>query len=83
MEMKCPGQSKDRWKPGDIFCAPCPHCGAELEFWKDDLDRTCAKCGKKAKNPRLDLSCAKWCKHARECLGDSEYERIMAEPTKS
>ena len=24
------------WKPEDIFTAPCPHCGAEIEFWKDE-----------------------------------------------
>jgi predicted HD phosphohydrolase len=57
------------WKPEDIFEAPCPHCGARMEFWKDDVRRRCKSCGEMVRNARLDLGCAKWCKHAKECLG--------------
>jgi hypothetical protein len=66
---QCPGQDKRFWKPEDIFEAPCPHCGARMEFWKDDVRRRCEGCGEMAPNPRLDLGCAAWCKYADKCLG--------------
>ena len=34
--MKCPGQDSRYWKPGAIFEALCPECGAGVEFFKDD-----------------------------------------------
>ena len=58
-----------RWKPEDIFWIACPHCGAEIEFWKDEPQRVCGACKGEVRNPRLDLGCAKWCTHAKECLG--------------
>jgi HD superfamily phosphodiesterase len=66
---KCPGQDKRFWKPGDVFEAPCPHCGAAVEFWKDEPRRRCRSCGKTAPNPKFDMGCAKWCKYAEACLG--------------
>jgi hypothetical protein len=65
----CPGQDMRFWKPEDIFECPCPNCGGTIEFWKDDTRRKCRGCGQFARNPRLDLGCAQWCKHAEECLG--------------
>jgi len=67
--MQCPGQDMRFWKPEDIFEAPCPHCGARMEFWKDDVRRRCKGCGEMAPNPRLALGCASWCKYADKCLG--------------
>jgi hypothetical protein len=65
----CPGQDQRYWKPEDIFDVSCPHCGSEIEFWKDEAVRTCRQCSNPVRNPRMDLGCAKWCKHAKECLG--------------
>ena len=67
--MQCPGQNPQFWKPEDIFVLKCPCCGTEIEFWKDDPTRVCDKCHSEVRNPRIDLGCAKWCKHAKECLG--------------
>ena len=67
--LRCPGQDPQNWKPDDIHQSPCIHCGRMIEFFKDDLRRKCPECGKYTVNPRNDLSCASWCKHARECLG--------------
>ena len=67
---KCPGQDMRYWLPEDIFTLKCPHCGNEIEFWKDEPFLNCRKCGKEARNPRINLGCAKWCKHAAECLGN-------------
>ncbi len=72
---RCPGQDMRFWKPEDIFTLKCPHCGNELEFWKDEPFLNCRKCGNEIKNPRIDLGCAKWCKFADQCLGrDSKNE---------
>jgi hypothetical protein len=84
---KCPGQEKRNWKSDDLFDAPCPNCGQVLEFWKTEPRRRCFGCGRSVLNPKLDLGCAKWCKHAADCLGfspaslanDSLADSIIAE----
>ena len=65
---RCPGQDRRFWTPKDIFDIFCPHCGWEVEFFKDDPVRVCPGCGRDVRNPRIDLGCAKWCKFADECL---------------
>ena len=66
---RCPGQDQRFWKPDDIFDIECPGCGTAIEFWKDEPRLKCPRCKCLVANPRLDLGCAKWCKHAAECLG--------------
>ncbi len=56
------------WKPEDIFTVACPHCYAEIEFWKDEPVRKCSRCGKEVRNPKIDQGCAEWCKHGPGCL---------------
>ena len=68
-ESRCPGQDMRYWKPEDIFTMACPHCRADIEFWKDEPVRLCAGCHKEVRNPRIDQGCAEWCKHGPECLG--------------
>lgn len=68
--MKCPGQDTRYWKPGDIFEAACPSCGALVEFFKDESTRRCKNCGQLAVNPKMDFGCAAYCKYAEECLGE-------------
>jgi hypothetical protein len=70
--MKCPGQDMRFWKPEDVFNAPCPICGRELEFWKDEPSRICPGCGKKVVNRRVELGCKKWCEYANACLAPDE-----------
>ena len=43
--MKCPGQDTQYWKAGAIFDVPCPECGRDVEFFKDDTTRKCGGCG--------------------------------------
>ena len=71
---RCPGQDQRYWKPEDIFDFPCPQCGGEVEFWKDEPVRVCPSCKREVFNPRIDLGCAKWCKSAVECLGSLPAE---------
>lgn len=69
MAKLCPGQDTRFWRPEDIFEIPCGACGAEIEFFKDDVYRRCPSCGARVENPKFNLGCAQWCEHARDCLG--------------
>jgi putative nucleotidyltransferase with HDIG domain len=75
---RCPGQDQRFWKPGDIFEARCPHCGASIEFWKDEPRATCKGCGKVVPNPKFDMGCAEWCRYAEACLGASAVAAVNA-----
>jgi hypothetical protein len=89
--MKCPGQDTRFWKPGDIFMAECPKCGAEIEFFKDDTRRRCAWCGHLFYNPKIELGCAEWCQYAEKCVPDlvrakkatQNFKELLAEMVKT
>jgi hypothetical protein len=81
-QMKCPGQDTRYWKPGDIFAAECPKCGAEIEFFKDDTRRRCAWCGHLFYNPKIALGCAEWCQYAEKCVPDLVKEKKAAQTFK-
>jgi hypothetical protein len=74
-QIKCPGQDTRHWKPGDIFTAECPKCGAEIEFFKDDTRRRCAWCGHLFYNPKIELGCAEWCQYAEKCVPELVKEK--------
>jgi len=80
--MKCPGQDTRFWKPGDIFVAECPKCGADIEFFKDDTRRRCAWCGHLFYNPKIALGCAAWCQYAEKCVPDLVKEQKAAQTFK-
>lgn len=50
---KCPRQDPNNLSADDIFEIPCPDCGHEIEFFKDEPERKCPKCGKKVPNTTL------------------------------
>ncbi|MBI4642337.1 MAG: hypothetical protein HY743_01045 [Deltaproteobacteria bacterium] len=81
-QMKCPGQDTRFWKPGDIFVAQCPKCGAEIEFFKDDARRRCAWCGHMFYNPKIALGCAEWCQYAEKCVPDLMKEKAATQTFK-
>ena len=72
--MQCPGQDNRYWGGSEVFESPCPHCGNGIEFFKDDSQRTCGKCGGKILNPKIDFGCASYCQHAEQCLGSMPPE---------
>jgi CRISPR/Cas system-associated endonuclease Cas3-HD len=76
--MKCPGQDSRYWKPGSIFEAKCPKCGAAVEFFKDDTARKCYHCGHRFINPSMDFGCASYCEFAEQCIGTLPPE-LLAE----
>lgn len=76
--MQCPGQDSRYWSGEDVFETKCPHCGHEVEFFKDDSQRRCSHCGEKLLNPKLDFGCASYCPYAEQCLGSLPPE-ILAQ----
>ncbi|ACL04033.1 metal dependent phosphohydrolase [Desulfatibacillum aliphaticivorans] len=74
----CPGQDTMFWSADDVFEIPCGNCGHEIEFFRDDARRRCPKCQHMVKNPKLNLGCALWCEHAKECLGYDPKEKLAA-----
>lgn len=73
----CPGQNTMFWKPEDIFEVPCINCGKPIEFFKNDVKRTCSNCKQTMLNPRMDFACAEWCPKAEECLGPVIYGQLL------
>jgi hypothetical protein len=75
MTTRCPGQDLRYWKPEDICYVPCPHCGGEIEFWRDEPVRACPDCAAEVRHPQLDLGCASWCRFAETCAGTEPEDR--------
>jgi endogenous inhibitor of DNA gyrase (YacG/DUF329 family) len=71
IEQRCPGQDQRYWTPEDIYDVPCPFCGTEIEFWKDEPVRHCPSCSKAVRNPKIDTGCVDWCKHGSKCARKS------------
>ena len=65
--LRCPGQDQRFWKPEEIFEANCPNCSNKVEFFKDETKLKCSKCSSLVNNPKIDLGCAQWCQHGRQC----------------
>jgi CRISPR/Cas system-associated endonuclease Cas3-HD len=74
--MQCPGQDSRFWGLDAIFDMPCPQCGQEVEFFKDEPTRTCKGCGLKIVNPKMDFGCASYCQFAEQCVGDLPPELL-------
>ncbi len=74
--MQCPGQDNRYWDGSAVFEAPCPECGAAIEFFKDDATRVCKGCGHRMMNPKMDFGCAAYCPYAKHCLGELPPELV-------
>lgn len=74
MNFKCPGsQNFSQPHPESI---KCPFCGEDTEIWTDEVQAKCHKC-KKTVFREQGQSCLDWCKYARECVGDEQYNKYM------
>lgn len=69
---ECPGVAD--LKTPTLSIKNCPQCGEEVEIFSNDLKVTCSSCGFVIYNDIT--SCVKWCKHARECVGDEMYKKL-------
>ena len=76
--MQCPGQDIRYWSGDDVFETRCPKCGHSVEFFKDDAQQKCRKCGYRMLNPKLDFGCASYCPHAEQCLGSMPPELLAS-----
>jgi len=71
----CPGAGNINGTP-ELEIKSCPACGAEVELFTNDFELACPECGFIVYNDII--SCVRWCKMARECVGDERYEQLMA-----
>ena len=69
----CPGAARFKGAP-ELEIKICPECGKEIEIFSVESHAKCA-CGFTAYNDAQ--SCIKWCKYARQCVGDEVYEEMM------
>ena len=70
----CPGAANISGTP-TLKIKRCPACGSEVELFSTDTQMDCGVCGFTVYNDIA--SCIRWCAHARECVGDELYERLM------
>lgn len=70
---KCPGADRLRGTP-TLTEKICPVCGREIEIFSVDTHIVC-ECGFVAYNDTQ--SCIRWCKYARECVGDEIYDKFV------
>ena len=53
----------------------CPTCGHEVEVFSTDTIIDCEVCGTPIYNDAV--SCVQWCRYAKSCVGEAEYDRLM------
>ena len=53
----------------------CPSCGSDVEVFSTDVSVDCENCGFTVYNDAV--SCARWCKYAKSCVGEDAYEQLM------
>ncbi len=71
---RCPGTVNLRTPT--LALKKCPRCGGEVEIFSNDISVKCSRCGFIVYN---DVeSCIRWCKYAKECVGEDTYNRLMA-----
>jgi len=66
---KCGDNNMQEWGFDAIFDVTCPQCGHVMEFFRDEITRTCTGCWEVVRNPRPDYGCNQCCSsssaHAR------------------
>jgi ribosomal protein S27E len=69
----CPGAQN--LKTPTLSIRKCPQCGVEVEVFSNDISVKCSGCGFEVYN---DIeSCIQWCRHAKECVGEEMYRKLM------
>jgi hypothetical protein len=70
----CPGAAN--LQTPTLSIKKCPQCDEEVELFSNDISVKCSNCGFIVYN-NIE-SCIQWCKHAKECVGEETYNRLMA-----
>jgi len=68
----CPGAANLRTPT--LAIKKCPQCGEEVELFSNDISVKCS-CGFVVYNDIA--SCVQWCKHAKECVGEEMYNKLV------
>lgn len=69
----CPGAKRIRAAfPDEFSCA----CGEKVEMWPDDFELRCPSCGRTVRR-EIPPACIEWCAAARECVGETLYEKYV------
>jgi len=63
---RCSGNNSEEWSFEAIFEKACPNRGMMVEFFKDEIRRTCPACRKNVFNDRKDQGCGQWCSSSSE-----------------
>ncbi len=71
---RCPGSAGISGAP-NLKEKICPDCGTVVEVFSNDAQVPCEGCGFIVYNDVL--SCLKWCKAAKECVGEEMYNQYM------
>jgi len=71
----CPGVER-LIGPGQIVIRTCPKCGGEVEFFSDETEAECPKCGKTV-HQEATSSCVSWCEYAEKCIKDLEKRGMI------
>ena len=63
---KCSGNNTQEWGFDAIFQIQCAHCGYPVEFFKDEIKRTCRQCKEEVVNDRKDFGCERECSSGQD-----------------
>jgi anaerobic ribonucleoside-triphosphate reductase len=72
----CPGAVAIKGTP-TLKIKECPECGGEIEVFSNLTSYVCKVCGFEGYNDTM--SCIRWCKYARDCVGDELYDQFMGD----
>ena len=74
MTARCPGSQNFSQPKPDVV--KCPYCGEEAEIWTDEVKTICPSCENTVLRTQ-GQSCLDWCKYAKQCVGDSAYNKYI------
>ena len=72
MQCTCPGAANLRSPTLEL--RTCPQCRDEIEIFSDEMKAACERCGFVIYNDII--SCVRWCRYAKECVGEDMYRKI-------
>jgi len=62
----CPGV-KNLISPEKLIVRICPHCSDKVEFFNDEFEMKCQRCGQLVKIEPA-INCIIWCQNASKCI---------------
>jgi DNA-directed RNA polymerase subunit RPC12/RpoP len=72
----CQG-TKNLIGPTKIIIRTCPSCSNEVEFFSDETEAKCEKCGHILRQ-EVTPSCITWCEYAEKCIDDMKTQGMIS-----